>query len=231
MSQNNRYSDNNQVVYSEEIFVDEASLKAAQAWLASGCSEEKSIEKLQEINESFKLLRDHSIIVNQRANNVQNRRPAEDVPVRGLDLRAISRYVVFLLMFAQGSSPSKIALYTSLSLVYYAVESGLLHFILQSLAQDDDMEEEERGGADAGNNADNMNNNNNNGAANNPRRRSFAHRLIVLSRDGVPTTLPTSPGISKDVYSFSLAFIMSLSPHWQPAPAPEPMAAANPPLV
>ena len=130
------------------------------------------------------------------------------------DWRILTRYVICFILFAQGSSYSRMATFLSVSILYFVVEMGLIALIMERLGHDDNNP----------NNNDEVNQNNLRGVGAAVGARPdrlvagggigslIASYIVDISRHG--GRLPREPGILNDVYSFLMAFVFSLMPNW-----------------
>lgn len=212
--------------------VDELSLTAAAAWMDQ-CKQDTnaavpngvlhSKNKLNDVSRSIAILTQYTQLkshIDQPNDVAINARNLPVLEFNWFDWRVLSRYVVCFLLFAQSSSYTRMAIFLSLSLLYYAIEVGMIALLMQGILQDEEANNNQ-GAVERGGNA--IDNNNGNVAAAaaadvrgaNDNDRSILSQLLQLSRNGI--RLPVIPGFGYDIATFFMSFFLSLMPHWSVA--------------
>jgi hypothetical protein len=195
------------------VDIDELSLIAAKKWIDNNNSFNDNADKVFEMESSVQVLNEFNNRIHNSVTKSNAPAPRDNLlALNWFDWRILTRYVICFLLFAQGSSYSRMATFLSVSILYFVVEMGLIALIMERLGHEDD------------------NANNNEGAnQNNLRGAGVIHpnrppgvgggigSLIVsyiteISRNGCP--VPREPGILNDIYSFLMAFVFSLIPNW-----------------
>ena len=202
--------------FSIPVDIDELSLIAAKKWIDNNNSFDDNIDKVIEVENSMQLLHEFNSRIHNSVTKSNAPAPRDNLlALNWFDWRILTRYVICFILFAQGSSYSRMATFLSVSILYFVVEMGLIALIMERLGHDDDNNPNN-------NDAVNQNNLRGAGAAGGARPNRLvggggigsliATYIVDISRHG--GRLPREPGILNDVYSFLMAFFLSLIPNW-----------------
>lgn len=196
------------------VDVDELSLTAAKKWIDNNNSFDANTDKVIEMESSMQLLHEFNCRIHNSVTKSNAPAPRDDLlALNWFDWRILTRYVICFFLFAQGSSYSRMATFLSVSILYFVVEMGLIALIMDRLGHDDDNMNN--------NDAADQNNLRDADAGVRPNRAAgvrggvgslIATYIVNISRNG--GRLPREPGVFNDIYSFLMAFVLSLVPNW-----------------